>query len=241
MEKTAEDIRNELQVFKKLKAEEQAKELKGLEARLKAIDDEIASNRKGIQGAEKSQKDLEEEIALAQRKYSEVRSKRQNLFALNQNTSELDAEIWKLHLDLEAREALRADALAGVKRRNSDLTEEIILLEQEKEETKRMILRYADVPRVGKFNQLISQAFKVFEEIFENQLALNHSFEGAGNSRYRQITVSSWEPFDQVPKIYLDGDVTEDDQFQFGRLKWTWDRREFLERWRKKREEKNPE
>jgi chromosome segregation ATPase len=229
MEKTKEDIRDEIQDFKKLTPEKRVKELETLEARIKALDGEILSDRNGIRDSEKKAKNVEDETTTAQGKYSEARDRRKKLFAMSMDTTELDAEIWKLNLDIEGREALGADALAGTQRRISDLTGEIKLLEAEKAEIQTMILRYDGVPMVGEINYHLAEASRIFEELCKNQERLDYSFNPHYGSRYIMVEVSSWDFFDHVPKLYLDGDETGR-RFPNGRVKWTWSYREYLER-----------
>jgi chromosome segregation ATPase len=229
MEKTKEDIRDEIQAFQKLSPEKRTKEIENLKARIKTLDGEIVSNRNVILDFEKKAKNVGDEMTTAQGKYSEAREKRKKLFAMSMDTTELDSEIWKLHLDIEGREAIRADALAGTQKGISDLAGEIKLLEAEKAEIQTMILRYDGVPMVGEINHHLAEASRIFEELLENQERLDYAFNPHYGERFIMVELSSWKFMDHVPKLYLAGDETGK-RFPDGRVMWTWSYREYLER-----------
>lgn len=217
--KTDEERRNEHVTFARLIGEKQSDEVKRLEARVKAIDDEIVSNRKAVEASEKNLKKLEEEVTSAKNQYSEARAKGQKLFALGMDTKEQYAEIGKLQLDLEAREAMRTDAIAGIGSRISDLSKEVAFLEEEKIEIERMLLEREGIPLVSKFNKQIAEAMKTFEEIFENQNSLNYTFHATGGSRFTMIYLSDWTWLEHVGKLYFTGNIADEDRRPFGRFR----------------------
>ena len=234
--KSDEERRNEIVAFARLKPEKQRDEVEKLEAKGKAIDDEIVSNRKAVEVCQDNLKQLEQEISSAKSQYSDARSKRQNLFALGMDTKGLDAEIWKLHLDLEAREALRADAIAGLGSRVSDLSKEVAFLEEEKKELKRTILEFEQIPLLPKFNREIAQAMRTFEQILEGQELLDYATRHPRTGGFTMIQLSNWDWLEHVGKVYLVGAITDEDQLSFGRPRWTWNFREYIERRQKERE-----
>jgi predicted nucleic acid-binding Zn-ribbon protein len=234
--KSDEERRNEIVAFARLKPDKQRDEVEKLEARVKAIDDEIVSNRKAVEVCQNNLKQVEQEVSSAKSQYSDARSKRQSLFALGMDTKDLDAEIWKLHLDLEAREALRTDAIAGFGSRVSDLSKELAFLEEEKNELRRTVLEFEQVPLIPKFNREIAQAMRTFEQIYEGQESLDYILRYHRTGGFQMIQLSGWEWLEHVGKVYLAGDIANEDQLSFGRPRWTWNLREYIDRRRKERE-----
>lgn len=234
MIKTDEDRRNEILAFARLKTDKQVETTEGLKAKIKASDDQIILNKKQIEAAENDLKKLEQEFTLAKNQYSEARDKRKKLFALGKDTKDLDAEIWRLKLDLENREALLTDSIDGLKNRISDFQREITFLEEERNEAERMILQFEVVPLIPKFNQKIAEAMKTFEQIYENQSRLNYTIQSTGSSRFTMLYLSDWEWLEKVGKMYFVGDIADEDRLPFGRSRGAWSLREFLERRMKK-------
>ena len=233
---TNDERREKIVAFAKLEPEKQLNEVEKLEAGIKAIEDEEVSKRKEVEVCQNKLKRLEQEVSSAKSQYSDARAKRQNLFALGMETKELDAEIWKLNLDLEAREALRADAIAGLGSRVSDLSKELAFLEEEKNGLKKTILEFKQVPLIPKFNREIAQAMRTFEQIYEGQELLDYGFQHSRTGGFRMIQLSGWEWLEHVGKVYLVGDIPDEDQLSFGRSRWTWHFREYIEGRRKERE-----
>jgi chromosome segregation ATPase len=229
-----EERRSKIVAFVGLKQEEQKKEMEKLSEKLGAISEEKGLIRKATETCQADLKRLEEEVASVKNKYSEARAKRQNLFALGMDTKDLDSEIWKLHLDLEAGEVLRTDAIAGLGNRLSDLSEELTFLEEEESEIKRSILEFQQVPLIPKFNKEIAQAMKTFEQILEGQDLLNYTFQAAGGSRFQMIYLSDWEFLGHLGKLYFTGNIAEEDRRPFGRLRGIWSLHEYRERKQKK-------
>jgi chromosome segregation ATPase len=234
--KSEEERRSEIVAFARLKSEKQREENEKLEARIKTIDGEIISNRKAVEASEKDLKKLEEEVTSAKNQYSEARAKGQKLFALGMDTKEQYAEIGKLQLDLEAREAIRTDAIAGIGSRISDLSKELAFLEEEKNELERTILEFEQVPLIPKFNREIAQAMRTFEQIYEGQELLNYTFRYPRSGGFVMIELNDWEWAENVGRVYLVGDVANEDRLPSGRLRWMWNLREYLEKRRKERE-----
>jgi hypothetical protein len=235
--KTDEERRNEHVAFARLSPEKQLEVDKGLETRVKAMDDEIVSNRKAILGAEADLKRFEDETGFIQSQYDEARRKRQILYGVGKDTGELDNLITKLGRDIQDRAALHADRVAGTRMRISDLKNELDLLVGEKTEIERMLLEHEGIPLLSVFNKQIAEAMNTFEKIFKNQNSLDYHFHRIGGSRFTMIYLSDWEWLEDVGKLYLTGGIADEDRRPFGRFRGTWSYREFIERFRKKAKE----
>ena len=233
---TDDERREKIVAFARLKPEKQSDEAKKLDAKVKAVDDVIVSTRKSVEASEKDLKKLEEEVASARNQYSKARERGRKLFALGVDTGDQYAEIGKLQLDLEAREAMRTDAIAGIGSRISDLSKELAFLEEEKKELKRTILEFEQVPLIPKFNREIAQAMRTFEQILEGQELLDYVTRHARSGGFTMIQLSNWEWLEHVGKAYLVGDIADEDLLSFGRPRWTWNFREYLDGRQKERE-----
>jgi hypothetical protein len=234
--KDAEERRIKIAAFSRLKQEIQKSEMEKLVEKHKVLEAAFLSNEKAKQSVQSQKKKMADDANALKDQYVKERNKRQRLFAEGMDTRDSDSKIWKLHLDIEAQEALWADAVAGLESKLSDLEKEMELLRREKEETLRTILEFEQVPLVLQYNKEIAQAMKTLEKVFDGQESLNYTFQATGGSRFQMLYLSDWEGLEHVGKLYFAGDIAEEDRRPFGRLKGTWSMREYRERKQKKLE-----
>lgn len=231
-EKSLEDIWREIDFFKCLKADEQKMELENLAEQVKGLKVEISANFRAIEKVERDLKSTEGKRESTGREYLEARERRQNAVALGEDDEKFKASITDLMVEQDRIE----DQCIGLKRRIESLTVEGELLEQEKIEIEKRILRFRLVPLLDRFNEKAKRLVDDLKEIIILSDQLGEPFSEFRTGA-KTVFYSQWEGIDIISKLYLAGEVADPkNKWPNGRLKDIFNIRYFYEELRQERE-----
>jgi len=215
MERDLHEIWKEIRAFKNLKPAEQKKALEELEQQVKGIKDEISANSAATNKAEKDLRAAEERSESIGKEYLEMRERRQNAVALDEDDKQFKVSA----SELKEEQDLIEDRCVGLKRRIENLRAEGDLLEQEKTETKKMILRFRLIPFVGQWNEIGEQLAGILKQIIALSEELGESFFEFRTGA-QTIFYSRWEGIDCIAKFYVGDEVNAvENRWPSGRLK----------------------
>ncbi len=110
------------------------------------------------------------------------------------------------------------DRCIGLKRRIENLRGEGDLLEEEKAETEKMILRFKLVPLVEQWNEQAGKSTRIIEQIVRLSSELGEDFSEF-RSGVKTVLFSSWEGISRIAKLFLAGNIGPQDTWENGRLK----------------------
>lgn len=142
MEKSLDRVWEEVRTFKNLNPAEQKKELENLMERDKGLTDAISANSTAIKKVQRDLENAEAKDETIRKEYAEARERRQNAAALGEDENKFEVSKRDLMVEQDKVE----DRCIGLKRRAENLGTEGDLLEEEKTETEKMILRFRLVP-----------------------------------------------------------------------------------------------
>jgi chromosome segregation ATPase len=232
MDRSLDDVWKEVGAFKNLKSAEQKKELENLVQRTKGIKDEISANSTAIKKAERDLESAEAKSEAIRKEYIEARERRQNAVALGEDDEKFKISISNLMVEQDLIE----DRCIGLKRRVENLRAEGDLLESERTETERTILRFRLVPLVAQWNEVGGQLGGVLKQIIVLADQLGEPFHET-RSGAKTIFYSQWEGIDAIAKLYLAGEVEDPkNRWPNGKLRDIFNFRFFMEDLRQERE-----
>lgn len=202
MEKSLNIIWEEVGRFRKLKPDQQKKELEDLSQKEIAIVKEIAVNSEAIKRTETDLKNAETRKKAIQEEYQGARQKRQNAVALGEDDKKFKVSISDLNVELDLLE----DTCIGLTRRIENLTSEGDLLEQEKAEIQKTILQFKIAALIDPRNKKAEELAHYDKEIVLLADQLNEPFYEF-RSDARTVFYSSWEGISALAKLYLGAEV----------------------------------
>lgn len=232
MEKSLDREWAEVRAFKNLKAPEQEKELENQAQQRKGVIDVIFANFAAIKKAEKDLEAADAKSENIRKEYDDCRLRRQNAVSLGEDDSRFKISISDLMVEQDRIEDLRI----GLRRRIENLRSEGDLLEQEKIEIEKTILRFRLVPLVGQYNKTGEQLAGILRQIIVLGEQLGESFYEIRTAA-RTIFYSQFAGVDCIAKLFL-GDEVEDPKNKWpnGKLLDIFNLRYFQEELRQERE-----
>jgi phage shock protein A len=235
MEKTFQEIADEIKCFRELSLEKREERFKAEQGNLENIGKEIVAVKKEISNAQEKLKLTEDFLKSIEKQLEEERERRQNAIALGQNTKTFDLEIKKLIRELEEQKIYYEDSIIGFERRIENLESELLLLNEEKKEIERTIIRFQIVPLVEEWNKTGEKMASILERLIPLADSLGESLMEF-RSGAKTIFYSSWEGIDCIAKFYLGDEVNlPENTWPNGRLKNIFDMRIFLEKLRERK------
>jgi hypothetical protein len=225
MEKTVQNIIEENQVFKRLKPDEQKRELESLELQSKGAEKEICTNSRLIEKAQRDLESAEEKSEAIRKEYVEMRERRQNAVALGEDDTKFKASI----SDLNVEQDLLEDRCIGLRRRIENLTAEGDLLEQEKIEVRRKILRFRLILLVPEANRKAKEYADVLKEMVVLSWELGEYFPRIQGGP-RGVYFSEFEAVELIAKFYTIDELDDPkNRWPNGNLKDTFNLKLFEE------------